>query len=137
MKLFLILYCFCITSIDAKNIPIDLNQGFPNSLLGINSPYILFQLPDDKLYLVNTKYNHKGCLKVMQKINYEWNIEKRKYIKPVDKADEGISENNLKKLKFILLTDTPLTKNTDIKKSLNEKRENGELYCEALRANFK
>lgn len=131
------LFYFSISYVNAKNEVIDLNNGFPQSLLKINSPFILFQLSDDKLYLVNMKHNHKGCLKIMNNVDYEWNIDKRKYIDPVENADEGISKNNVKKLKYILLTDTPLDKKEDIKKALDKKTENGELYCEALRANFK
>lgn len=133
----LIIFLGFIGFVHAKNELIDLNNGFPKSLLKLNSPFILFQLPDDKIYLVNIKHNHKGCLKIMNNVDYEWNIDKRKYIAPVENSDEGISENNVKKLKYVLLTDTPLDKKTDIVKVLDDKTKKGELYCEALRANFK
>lgn len=123
------------TSVCAKTI--DYNQNFPRSLLSLYSDYTLIQLPDDKLYLVNEKKNHAGCQKILNKPAYEWQIDARKYVKPVEGADQGISPENVEKLQYILLSDTPLAKKESLEKQVALKHDAGEMYCEALSANLK
>lgn len=134
-KKFLILSLSGVSFI--TNGALDYNKNFPKSLLSLNSEFTLIQLENDKLYLVNEKFNHKGCQKILNSPAFEWNVKARNYIKPVSGADEGISENNIKKLNYVLLTNTPMNKKIKVKEQIEEKTKDGEMYCEVLRATFK
>lgn len=137
MKIFVLRFIFIMIlsfNISAKSSEIDLNIDFPHSLFKVNSPYTLLQSSlTNNLYLIDEKSNYAGCEKVLNQNIYEWPIDINKYINITQNFKENLSIKNLKKIRYVLLINEPLNKKTNIKKALEEKHENGELFCEAIR----
>ena len=97
----------------------------------------LVQLNTDKIYLIN-KNNHSGCEKLLNSNtpSYAWNINIRKYVKPVLKANVDIPQNVINKLNFIILTETPDNKNISAETFIKQQISNNAPYCEALNFSF-
>lgn len=97
----------------------------------------IVQLNTDKIYLIN-KNNHSGCEKLLNSDtpSYAWNINIRKYVKPVLKANIDIPQNIIDKLNFIILTKTPDNKNISAENFIKQQITNNAPYCEALNFSF-
>lgn len=97
----------------------------------------IVQLNTDKIYLIN-KNNHSGCEKLLNSDtpSYAWNINIRKYVKPVLKANIDIPQNIIDKLNFIILTKTPDNKNISAETFIKQQITNNAPYCEALNFSF-
>ena len=97
----------------------------------------IVQLNTDKIYLIN-KNNHSGCEKLLNSNtpSYAWNINIRKYVKPVLKANVDIPQNVIDNLNFIILTETPDNKNISAETFIKQQITNNAPYCEALNFSF-
>lgn len=97
----------------------------------------IVQLNTDKIYLIN-KNNHNGCEELLNSDipSYAWNIDIRKYVKPVINANIDIPENIVNKLNFIILTKTPENKKIPGDIFIKQQIDSNAPYCEALYFSF-
>lgn len=131
-----IVFLFISCGVFANDTYVYNNTNMYKSFI-ISEEYHMVQLEDNKIYLIK-KVNHKGCDKLLNdsKPAFAWKIPARKYVSPVYDADRGIEPKLLEKLNYVLLTDQPYKKSDNISQIIEQKRAEGEFYCEAIAMNY-